>query len=207
MNQDAIRFISEIVKPWETLNQELSRPFSMNPEVNDFVTKANGLAVAIKHLPESTQKIKPETLVAESLDYSIVSDLADSMKHGELRKPERECRLSISSMFERDQEAKVRFLRNRISIMHNTHGKIDFIQCSMNSAIFVMHKLGINTDWTPEIFNNSGGFSDEIKVHAGKSNQIVSTGMSLEIVQLNDKNEFENVDLNGSVKFTFTSEF
>jgi hypothetical protein len=57
MNQDAVRFISEIVKPWEMLNQELSRPFSMNPEVNDFVTKAIGLAVAIKHLPESTQKI------------------------------------------------------------------------------------------------------------------------------------------------------
>src|SRR4051794_18281744 len=140
MNQDAIKFISEIVKPWETLNQELSRPFSMNPEINDFVTKAIAIAVAIKHFPESTKKIKPETLVAESLDYSIISDLADSMKHGELRKPARESKLTVSSMFERNLDAKVRFLRSRISIMHNTHGKIDFMQCAMNSAVFVMQK-------------------------------------------------------------------
>ena len=207
MKQDAVRFISEIVKPWETLNQELSRPFSMNPEVNDFVTKAIGLSVAIKHLPESTQKITPETLVPESLDYSIISDLADSMKHGELRKPERECKLTVSSMFERNHEAKVRFLRSRISIKHNTYGKIDFMQCSMNTANFVMQKMGIKTDWAPKIFNNSGEFSDEIKVHASKNNQIIWTGMALEIVQLNNKNEYENVDLNGTVKFTLTSEF
>ena len=140
MNQDAIKFISEVVKPWETLNQELRKPFSINPEVNDFVTKAIAIAVAIKHFPESSKKIKPETLVAESLDYSIISDLADSIKHGELRKPERECKLNVSSMFERNQDAKFRFLRSRISIIHNTHGKIDFMQCSMNSAIFVMQK-------------------------------------------------------------------
>lgn len=207
MNQDAIRFISEIVKPWETLNQELGKPFSMNPEINDFVTKAIGLAVAIKHLPEATQKIEPATLISKSLDYLIISDLADSMKHGKLRKPGRECKLTVSSMFERNQEAKVRFLRNRISIIHNTHGKIDFMQCAMTSANFVMREMGIKTNWSPKIFNNSGDFSDEIKVHVSKNNQIVWTGMTLEIVQLNDKNEYENVDLNGTVKFTLTSEF
>lgn len=207
MKQDAIRFISEIVKPWETLNQELSKPFSMNPEVNDFLTKAVGLAVAIKHLPESTQKIRPETLVSESPAYSIISDLADSMKHGELRKPERECKLTVSSMFERNQEAKVRFLRSRISIIHRTRGKIDFMQCAMNTAIFVMQKMGIRTDWAPRIFNSSGAFSDEIKVHASRNNQILWTGMTLEIVQLNDRNEYENVDLDGTVKFILTSEF
>lgn len=207
MNQDTIRFISEIVKPWETLNQELSRPFSMNPEINDFVTKAINLAVTIKHLPESTQKIKPKTLVAESFDYSVIADLADSMKHGELRKPGRDCKLTVSSMFERNQEEKVRFLRSRIAIMHNIHGKIDFMQCSLNSAIFIMQKMEIKTDWTPKIFNRSSEFSDEIRVHASKNNQIVWTSMSLEFVQLNDKHEYENVDLNGTVKFILTSEF
>jgi len=207
MNQDALKFISEIAKPWETLNQDLSKPFSMNPEINDFITKAIGLAVSIKHFPESTQKMKPETLVPESLDYSIISDLADSLKHGELRKPQRECKLTVASMFERNSDAKVRFLRSRISITHNTHGKIDFMQCAMNSAIFVMQKTGINTDWSPKIFNNQGEFSDEIKIHVSKANQIAWTGMALEIVQLNDRNEYENVDLNGTVKFTLTSEF
>jgi hypothetical protein len=207
MNHDSIRFISEIVKPWETLNQELRRPFSMTIEVNDFITKAIALAVAIKHIPESTQRIKPESLATDSLDYSIMSDLADSIKHGELRKAGRESKLTVSSLFERNQEAKVRFLRTRITIGHNTYGKIDFMHCSMNSAVFIMLKMGIKTNWTPMVFNNGGEFSDEIKVHASKNNQILWTGMALEFVQLNSRGEYENVDLNGTVKFTLTSEF
>ena len=207
MNEDAIRFVSEIAKPWETLNQELSRPFSMNPGINDFITKASALALAIKHLPEATKKIKPKDLIKESIAYNIISDLANSKKHGELNKPERECKLTVSSMFERSPEVKVRFLRTRITIMHNTHGKIDFMQCSMDSALFVSQKMGIKTNWAPKVFNNLGEFSDEIKVHASKNNQVAWTGMSLEIVQINDQGEYENVDLNGTVKFTLTSEF
>lgn len=207
MSQDTLKFMSEIVRPWEALNQSLSSPFSMNPEINDFITKANGLAVSIKHFPEATKGYKPEDLIVESLDYCIFSDLADSLKHGRLRKPERICKLSVASMFERNNEAKVRFLRSRICIMHNTHGKIDFMQCAMNSAIFVTQKSGIKTNWTPKILNNQGDFSEEINVHVSRANQIDWTGMALEIVQLNERGEYENVNLNGTVKFILTSEF
>src|SRR5688572_6424551 len=207
MNEEAIKFISEIVKPWETLNRELATAFSMNPSINDFITKTNALAVSIKHIPEATQKIKPEVLAKENQSYEIISDLADSVKHGKLRKPKRECKLTVSSMFERNPEAKVRFLRNRISIHHNGFGKIDFMKCAMDSALFFSQKLGIRTDWAPKIFNNSGVFSDEIKVHATRQHQIIWTGMQLEIVQINDHGEYENVDLNGQVKFILTSEF
>jgi len=207
MKEEAIKFISEIVKPWEILNRQLAAPFSMNPAINDFVTIANALAVSLKHIPEAILKIKPEDLSRESQFYEIISDLADSIKHGELRKPQRECKLSVSSMFERNPEAKVRFLRNRISVIHNTYGKIDFMECSLEAAIFVSHKLDVRTDWAPKIINNSGEFSDEIEVHASKRHQIVWTGMQLEIVQLNEQGKYENVDLNGQVKFTLTSEF
>ncbi|OWP83546.1 hypothetical protein BWK59_09975 [Flavobacterium davisii] len=204
MKEEAIRFISEIVKPWETLNQKLAAPFSMNPAINDFITIANALTVSIKHLPEAIAKIKLEVLAKELQSYEIISDLADSLKHGELRKPERECKLSVSSMFERNEIAEVRFLRNRISIQHNTYGKIDFIECAMESAIFIAKKLNIKTDWNPKIFNNSGEFSNEIKVHASKQNQITWNGMALEFVQLNENGKYDNVDLNGQVKFTLT---
>jgi hypothetical protein len=110
-------------------------------------------------------------------------------------------------MFERNPEAKVRFLRNRISVVHNTYGKIDFMECAMESAIFVAQKLVIKTDWTPKLFNNAGEFSDEIKVHASKQHQVIWTGMQLEIVRLNEQGRYENTDLNGQVKFTLTSEF
>ncbi|HLG33620.1 MAG TPA: hypothetical protein VI757_01965 [Bacteroidia bacterium] len=207
MKEEAIKFISEIVKPWETLNRELVTPFSMNPAINDFVTKANALAVSIKHIPEANQNIKPDALIKESQSYEIISDLADSFKHGELRKPERECKLTVSSMFERNPEAKVRFLRNRISVIHNSYGKIDFMKCAMDSALFLSQKLEVRTDWSPKILNNSGEFSDEIRVHASRKHQVIWTGMQLEFVHLNVQGEYENIDLNGQVKFTLTSEF
>ena len=172
MKEEAIKFISEVVKPWETLNRQLSAPFSMNPDINDFITTASALAVAIKHLPEATLKAKPENLAKESQSYEIMSDLADSLKHGELRKSARECKLNVSSMFERNSDAKVRFLRNRISIQHNTYGKIDFMECALECAVFVAAKLDVRTDWNPQVFNNTGGFSNEIKVHASKQHQV-----------------------------------
>ena len=110
-------------------------------------------------------------------------------------------------MFERNSEAKVRFLRSRIVIIHNTHGKIDFMQCAMESALFISKIMEIKTSWTPKVFNNSGVFSNEIKVHASTNNQIIWTGMTLEIVQINDRGEYDNVDLNGEVKLTLSSEF
>jgi hypothetical protein len=207
MKEEAIKFISEVVKPWETINRQLGSPFSMNPAINDFVTTASALTVAIKHLPEAIMKIKPEVLAQESQSYEIISDLADSLKHGELRKPERECKLTVSSMFERSPDAKVRFLRNRISIIHSTFGKIDFMECAMESAKFIASKLDIRSDWNPQIFNNSGEFSNEIKVHASRQHQVAWTGMAVEIVQLNENGKYENVDLNGQVLFTLTSEF
>jgi len=207
MDENAIRFITEIVKPWETLNLELGRAFSMNPDMNDFIARASSLAVSIKHIPEACAKMKPEALISESRSYEIISDLADSSKHGALRDPGRECKLAVASMFERNPDAKVRFLRNRISINHKTHGKIDFMQCSLEGALFVLQKLGIRTDWSPKIFNNSSPFSDEIRVHAGRTRQIMWTGMQLEIVQADEKGEYVNVDLNGTVKFVLTSEF
>jgi hypothetical protein len=42
----------------------------------------------------------------------------------------------------------------------------------MDSALFVSQKMGIKTDWTPIILNNSEQFSDEIKVHASKNNKL-----------------------------------
>lgn len=207
MNDETIKFFSEIVKPWETLNKVLSIPFSMNQTSNDFITTAKSLAITIKHLPENSQNIKAKYLIKESLPYEIMHDLADSLKHGKLSNSERDCQLTISSMFERNNEAKVRFLRNRLSINHAKHGKIDFMKCALDSALFVSQKLEIKTNWSPKIFNNSGEFTNEINVHITKKHQIYWQGMGWEIVQLNEDGEYENVNLNGTVLFSMTSDF
>lgn len=202
-----MRFVGEIVKPWELLNLDLGKSFSMNPSINDFITRAKALAVSIKHFPEAESEFKVKDLQLESHDYKIISDLADSIKHGKLSNSNRQCSLTVASMFERNPFAEVRFLRNRVTIKHATHGNIDFMKCSLAAAVFVSQKSAVRTNWIPQIFNNSGRFSNTIKVHASKTNQVVWSGMQLEIVELNDNGEYVNVDLNGTVLFELTSEF
>lgn len=207
MKDEALKFISEIVKPWENLNRLLLIPFSMNSTTNDFITTSKALAISIKHLPENSQNIKPKSLIKDSKPYEMMSDLADSMKHGKLNNSERDCRLTISSMFERNNEAKVRFLRNRLSIHHTKYGKVDFMECAMDSALFISHKLGIKTNWSPLILNCSGEFTNKINVHITNKHQVHWEGMGWEIVQLDENGKYINVDLNGTVEFNMTSDF
>lgn len=207
MNTDTARFISEIVRPWETLNNELGTPFALNPEINDYVTRAVSLAVSIKHLPEALQKLKPKDLSSRNKAYEIISDLADSSKHGELRDTTRECKLSSASIYERNNDATVRFLRNGINVTHNNYGKVDFLKISMEAALFIANELGFQIQWTPELKSNTGAFSDKISLHIGKAQQSFWQGMEFQFVQKTGPDEYEPIDLNGTVQITLTSDF
>lgn len=207
VNAQSLRFLTEVVKPWESLNQELGKPFSLSPEVNDPISKAYAISVSIAHFLESEIGLKAKSLSNDSISFRAIVDLADSYKHGVLRKPERKCQLKISSMFERNPDARVRFLRCRLTLVHATYGKLDFMKTSMDAADFVGVRLSPKLAWHPRIVEQEGLFSDEIKLHASNRNQIAWTGMALEFVQRNEGGEFENVDLNGTVKFTLTSDF
>nr|WP_315222786.1 hypothetical protein [uncultured Flavobacterium sp.] len=204
MKQEAIKFISEIIKPWENLNIQLSTPLAMNPPINDFITTANGLAISIKHMPEVILKAKLRQLTKENVSYKIMYDLGDAIKHGALDDSTRDCTLNVSSMFERNSDVTVRFLRNRISIMHNTYGKIDFMECAIEASKFIAEKLDVQTNWNPLIISNNGEFSKEINVHASIENQVYWTAINLEFVEFDADGNYKNVDLNGEVLFSLT---
>jgi len=206
MKEIAVKFISEIIKPWKILNSKFSTPLSMNPAINDFITSANALTIAIKHLPEALIQAKPNDLAKENKAYEIIHDLADSIKHGheQLRSQSRRSTIEVSSMFERSPNALVRFLRNRILITHNKYGKVDFMECAMEASKFVAEKLDVRTDWNPKITNNLEEFSNEINVHASVENQVYWTSMNIEFVEVDSNGNYNNVDLNGEVLFQLT---
>jgi hypothetical protein len=204
MKEEAIRFITEIIKPWEELNIKFSTILSMNPNINDFITSAQGLTMSIKHLPENIFGHNPNDLAKENRAYEIIHDLGDSIKHGQLRKQERQSSISVSTMFERSSDAKYRFLRNRITIMHSTYGKIDFMECAMDASKFVSEKIDVRTSWDPKIFNHNGEFSNDIYIHASSENQVYWTGNALEFVEFDVDGNYKNVDINGQFLFQLT---
>ncbi|MBE0393585.1 hypothetical protein [Flavobacterium sp. PL002] len=204
MKEEAIKFITEIIKPWEELNIKFSTIVSMNPNINDFITSANGLTISIKHMPENVLQADPNQLAKENKAYEIIHDLGDSIKHGQLRKQARQCSISVSTMFERSPDATYRFLRNRITIIHNTYGKIDFMECAIEASKFVAEKLDVRTNWNPQIINRNGEFSNEINIHASCENQVYWTGNALEFVEYDADGNYKNVDMNGQVLFSLT---
>lgn len=204
-----LSFLTEIVRPWEELNKELSKEYSVSPEHSVFINKANALAVSLKHLAESHGGPKSSDLNKLSEDYLLISDLADTKKHGKRNNLSRTCKISTASLYERKFEEIVllRFLRNTITMDHATYGKRDFMNCSKECALFLAKQLNIHIDWEPVVFNNSGEFSNKIETYASKDNQVVFTGFNLHVVELNEQNEYVHVELNGTIEFHLKSEF
>ena len=204
MTEEKIKFLNDIIKPWEILNRQLSIPFSVNTSISDFTNRASSLAVSIKHFPENTHSLKPKDLLAESVPYKIFSDLADSLKHGKLSDERRQCSLYVGSMFERSKDGMVRFLRNTVNIRHTTYGELDFMEISKEASFFIASKVDFRSDWNPIILNNNGEFSNKIHVHASSENQIAWQSMTLQFVELLDDNKYKAVDLNSTIEFTLT---
>jgi len=207
MAPDHLEFLNNIAKPWETLNRDLSAPLSVDTELSDFTARANSLAVFIRHFPEVTRNIKSKTLIEKSCSYEIICDLADSAKHRRLARSTRECELRMASMYERSDEGEFRFLRNVINIAHQKYGRTDFMACSMEASVFVDKEVGLDSGWRPQVFNNSGDFTNKMNLHASREVQSAWRGMQLQIVKINDVGEYEPVDMNSTVEFTLTSDF
>lgn len=204
MKEEKIKFISDIIKPWEILNRKLSLPFSVNTSISDFTISAGSLAVSLKHFPENTHNLNLKTLLSESQPYTIISDLADSIKHGKLKDERRQCSLYVGSMFERNSSGQVRHLRNTVNIKHDTFGEHDFLEISKETAIFVASKVDFRSDWNPIIISNNNEFSNEINVHASIENQVAWQSMVLQFVEFMSDNSYRRVDLNSTIKFTLT---
>jgi hypothetical protein len=90
---------------------------------------------------------------------------------------------------------------------HATFGKRDFMETAKECALFLVAHVNLHIDWKPVVFNNDDKFSNKIKTHASKDNQVIWTGMNLNIIELNDRGEYVYVDLNGTIEFELTSEF
>jgi hypothetical protein len=81
------------------------------------------------------------------------------------------------------------------------------MECSKDCALFLADQLKIKHTWTPKVYENTFEFSNKIVTHATKDNQTIWTGMNWEIVELNDRNEYVFVDLNGTIEFHLISDF
>lgn len=182
------RFLTYIVKPWDELNHLLAQRYAFQPAMSDITRLAGVLAIAIKHQAEIAGISRTRT-DKESNENRLMSDVADSWKHGKLNNPSRDNKLSVSSQFECDANNQFRFIRNIITVNHQTDGKFDFMEASRVAIQYWITKLTLSIDWQPSISEGPFEFHEEAFLYFNPKYQVRMKSMNLQIVKRNELNE------------------
>lgn len=142
------KFLNDIVKPWDELNQLLSQRYAFDPEVSDISRLAGGLMTAIRHQVDVVgwTKGKQPTVPRQAppLAHQLVLDAADFWKHGTLDNPNRNNSINVVAMFEYEQEQGFRFIRNGLFIEHATHAEHDLMEAMATAIHFWINVRGLD---------------------------------------------------------------
>lgn len=136
-----LRLINDVVKPWEELNALLAQRFAFQPDLSDVTRLASTLAVSIKHQAD-LRGMSRSSVDSASDANRLMSDVADTAKHGQLWDSSRNNSLHVASCFEYGADRGFRFIRNSVSIAHATSGEVDFMATALAASQYWMDILG-----------------------------------------------------------------
>ena len=156
MNMTDLKFVNNVVKPWDELNDLLALRYAFQPDLSDVTRMAAALAVFISHYGEP--QIMPKQSAQESFDMKIIGDVADSSKHFELRDQTRQCEISVRALFEVRDDSQCRFLRSGVYINHATEGELDFMSLSLGSIRYWIDRLRLDIQWRGEVLDAANEF-------------------------------------------------
>ena len=186
-----IKFVNDTIKPWEKLNSELINQNFIDSNISDLVSSAGDLAVRINHFTEISNN---KNVILKDYSNVIIKDVADALKHGELNKTERRNKLYLSSLIEGNNEEEFRFIRNKITIEHNTYGNNDFLENSKLAIQNIIKKLSFNLIWNPKLLESSVKFSPDLLANISLIHQIVFSDLRIEFLKKNTSGELIHYD-------------
>lgn len=194
MNKKEIKFINDILKPWDELNDLLTKPYAYEPELNDVTRMAGNIAIALKH-QRDLEKESRETIDPISPENKIMSDVADMVKHHGLRDKTRENKLYTAASFECfEQENKFKFLRTTIYIEYVDGRKFDFIIESAKAINFWINHLSLNISKQRTIKLCNEDFKDKAILHYNPSKCVHMKSTRIETYRKNNKGDLELFD-------------
>lgn len=154
-------FVTNFTKPWDKLNELLAKPYAFQPDLNDPLRDAATIAIAIRHQSEKTG-ISQNVANAECPANGILLDVADAWKHGTLRDPSRNNKISMVSRFEFEGKDRFRFIRNTITVDHATKGSYDLVEIEGAAIAYWLNKLGIPIKWVPVVREAPPTFTNKV---------------------------------------------
>lgn len=188
-----LKFTNDIIRPWENLNKILINQNSIDHSISELITNANDIAIRLSHFPELLGNTSLRTN-RTSIYYNVIVDMADASKHDKISSSIRIKDLSISSIFEGNNDGMFRFIRNKITVDHIKYGKYDFMDLTKKAVNFVLNKLQLPLFWDPDILEAPMIFTDKVFLTIHYQHQIAWQGLKIEFVKRNEQNEFIHFD-------------
>lgn len=181
------QFLNDVVRPWDELNALLALPFAYHPGVSVVTTKANAIAVALKHTAENTGR-NMRSVNRESCANSMISDVADAWKHGgdKLTNKARHNSMVVSAMIEVEANGLQRFIRNVVIIDHATFGKQDFMFAARDAIRYWVTQFGMNINWAGHIVESAALPENHIKLFYDGRKMIGMDAVRIQCVERTD---------------------
>lgn len=170
-NSTTDKFLQYIAKPWDELNENLVKPFALQPDLNDYLKKAIDLAVEISHFAEKTGLTLSISASAQET-INLVRDVADMWKHGQLRKPERTNELHTAACFWYHSDGKFAFICNEVTVVHRTYGDKNFLLVMKEHITIIQQALPTQVRWHPVIREATAKYSETAILYYTPKTQI-----------------------------------
>jgi len=194
MQPEIRRFLTYLVKPWDDLNALLAQPMAVQPDHSDVSGQAYSLAVAIKHQCDRDGPKQRRTINSLSVENELMSDIADTFKHGKVDDASRTSDMAVASQFEGNSANQFRFMRNVIIVSHASLGENDFMMASRSAIQFWIGRLGLPIGWSPQIAEARSAFADVMTLTFNPEYQVSMSETRFRVVRRSLDGEFEPYD-------------
>lgn len=168
---NALRFMNDVMRPWDSLNRMLCQNLALQVDLSDITRLAGTIATSIRHQPEAFG-MKDKDVNAQSLEHRVVADAGDYWKHGELRNADRNCPLTTASLFEYSEHQGFRFIRNAVLATHNSLGEFDFMEVSSAAVKFWMGHHFIQDPWDGLVYESDAAFEPTARLRFDRNSCI-----------------------------------
>ena len=204
MNEIELEFTTNILKPWDDLNQLLSERLVLEPKISELTRLSKDLAKNMHHHTDyfikknggndTDVKKERKAIHMASDENKIIGDVADTSKHFDLRDTNRIALIQLSSLFEYKTD-KFRFIRNLSNINYqNTADTFCFLKTSYEAIHYLLNHFNMNMTFERSIIENGDDFFNEAWLYHDSKNSISLKSSNIEFLEKNNEGHYIHVN-------------
>lgn len=208
MNSIEKKFVQSIIKPINDLQDRLIKPYAYSSAYSSISYDMGIIASHISHFPEhilSNNKARKfmEKLAVNNTQYQLIRDYCDTVKHRDLRNPDRIVNVRVLSQFEFCEGKGFRFMRtlpylNRPSKGVADNKQYEFVKIAKEAVEILSDKLTLDPQligFLKPLSICTSEFSEYVALyHSGDSGEVSVEATSILIVSRNEMGEYIPID-------------